>query len=190
MEYTICWDNPADPRCWPFGEGLPSPPQAAPIFDVVCELLCPLQQQGVIRFFSVDEESWEVRIIFSPSASTDVLDWCRASPLACVVVTGATLTIYVVWPHLKQLVDLIFMRRTARDYAPNFDRYNPGRDQNGNCNPMDPDKFVKWKGTPDLNGDHWHWIEWNQNPDSCEAFPVFRTGRNDPGARYREIPRR
>lgn len=72
------------------------------------------------------------------------------------------------------------MRRSSTDQtlAP--------RDDNGDCEPPDASKYVKWRGTTGTA--HWHWIDWNLNLRDCVAYPIFKSGPEDPGPRFREIP--
>ena len=83
-------------------------------------------------------------------------------------------------PHL-----ITFSRPTARDLAPvHFAPYATAK-RDGSCEPPDPDKYVKWRGS---DAQHWHYIDWNQDQITCIAYPTFATGP-DPGPRWREIPR-
>jgi RHS repeat-associated protein len=113
---------------------------------------------------------------------------CVAQPELCLAVgVGAVVTIYVLAPGIRALIEAIQSQITSREAAPvYFPPYNPGRDSNGNCKPPDPKKFVKWQGT---GGDHWYWITWNQNPADCWTYPDYKSGPNDPGPAWTEIPR-
>ena len=111
---------------------------------------------------------------------------CTASG-ACEVL-GVVTAGAVVGAGLGYTLGRIFSRPTARDLAPPeakaMTEYRSDRNDNGDCEPMDPDKNVKWRGSDDS---HWHYIEWNQDRD-CANHPKFKTGR-DPGPNWREIPR-
>jgi RHS repeat-associated protein len=52
--------------------------------------------------------------------------------------------------------------------------FNPGRDAAGNCVPCPPDS-APWQGSGNQHGSttgfHWHWITWNQNPQTCMCYP-------------------
>ena len=109
---------------------------------------------------------------------------CVAQPELCVL--GLVITIYVLAPEIQELITAIQSQITSRDAAPvYYPPYNAGRDSNGKCKPPDPSKYVKWQGT---GGDHWHWIEWNQNPQDCMTYGKYRSGANDPGPQWHEIP--
>jgi RHS repeat-associated protein len=60
---------------------------------------------------------------------------------------------------------------------------NPGRDASGRCNPCPPNPDP-WQAPSDAHGStsgtHWHWIEWNQNPDTCECYPKRVSGPTRP----------
>ena len=62
-------------------------------------------------------------------------------------------------------------------------RTNPGRGADGKCNPC-PNPPPPWKGEGSAHGstcgEHWHWIEYNQNPRTCECFPFRRSGPTPP----------
>jgi len=107
-----------------------------------------------------------------------------------VVVGGAGLYYFTVNVKLRDLPDFFKgIRRgaTAKDLAPvYYTPYQRLRDENGNCPPPDPDKLVKWRGTQE---DHWHYIEWNANPDDCTYYPKFKSSPADPGSEYTEISR-
>ena len=62
-------------------------------------------------------------------------------------------------------------------------RINPGRGPDGKCKPC-PNPPPPWKGEGSAHGstceEHWHWIEYNQNPRTCECFPIRRSGHTPP----------
>jgi RHS repeat-associated protein len=113
---------------------------------------------------------------------------CVAQPELCLAVgVGAVVTIYVLAPGIRALIEAIQSQITSREAAPvYFPPYNPGRDSNGNCKPPDRSKYVKWQGT---GGNHWHWIDWNQDLVTCWTYGVYMSGPNDPGPMWTEIPR-
>ena len=84
---------------------------------------------------------------FQGSAAPVAIGVCLSDP-ACALVAGTVVlggaVIYVAWPKLLNLVRAIQKQMTARDLAPvKYDPYDAGRDENGNCKPPDPKKFVK-----------------------------------------------
>jgi len=53
--------------------------------------------------------------------------------------------------------------------------FNPGRCENGKCNPC-PEKECWEVEEPGHGGErHEHCIEWNQNPDTCMCYPTRTT---------------
>ena len=128
-----------------------------------------------------------VGLSFQSDTAKLAITVCLAQPELCVLAAGVT--IYVSVAHLPELLDAIRKQVTAQEKAPvRFDPYNVAKDENGNCPPPDPTKLVKWQGS---GSDHWHWIAWNarKNDDDCTYFPDWKTGPNDPGPQYKEIPR-
>jgi RHS repeat-associated protein len=96
------------------GPMLPPPePPVNPIFAEVYEILYPLIQAGIIGFWSYDEDSWDITLGFNPTAAAAAaagaaIVWCRVNPENCrVVITGAIVTIYIGWLHLRELVTVI-----------------------------------------------------------------------------------
>lgn len=61
---------------------------------------------------------------------------------------------------------------------------NPGKDCKGKCKPC-PSPPPAWQHPGDAHGStggsHWHWIEYNQNPSTCECYPIRRSGPTPPG---------
>jgi RHS repeat-associated protein len=52
-------------------------------------------------------------------------------------------------------------------------RTNPGRDCGGNCKPCPPNSPA-WEVNEPGHGSpttHWHWIEYHQDPKTCECYP-------------------
>jgi hypothetical protein len=61
-------------------------------------------------------------------------------------------------------------------------RVNPGRDCNGNCKPC-PSNSPAWEVNEPGHGSpttHWHWIEYHQNPITCECYPIRRSSPTKP----------
>jgi RHS repeat-associated protein len=62
-------------------------------------------------------------------------------------------------------------------------RTNPGRGPDGNCLPC-PDAPPAWQAPGNAHGSttgtHWHWLEYNQNPVTCECFPIRRSAPTQP----------
>lgn len=60
---------------------------------------------------------------------------------------------------------------------------NPGRGPDGKCLPC-PEAPPEWQATGDAHGSttgiHWHWLEYNQNPATCECHPIRRSSPNKP----------
>jgi len=97
-----------------------------------------------------------------------VVPLCVAQPQLCVaVVVGGTVIMVIVYgDRIEEFFRLLCeaVRKTAMDYMPPFAKAWPG-------------------------DDHWHWIEWNLNRKTCTYFKQPRSGPNDPGPQYREVPR-
>jgi RHS repeat-associated protein len=59
---------------------------------------------------------------------------------------------------------------------------NPGRDGSGKCKPCPPP--ISWTAPGNEHGAtagfHWHWIEYNQDLDTCECHPIRRSGATPP----------
>ena len=80
-------------------------------------------------------------------------------------------------------------RRGKSDPIPNPGSSNPGREpckdgeKQGRCKPCPPDTPY-WKQPGNLHGGtlgwHTHWYHWNQNPKTCECFPVRMSGGSQP----------
>jgi RHS repeat-associated protein len=122
----------------------------------------------------------------SGNTATIAAGICLAQPEVCAIGAGAVFTIYVSARYLPRLIEAIRRGINARDAAPvRYDPYPTTKDPDGNCDPPDPEKKVKWRGS---DGSHWHYIEWHQNPVDCMNYPKYQTGP-DPGPGYREIPR-
>jgi RHS repeat-associated protein len=140
---------------------------------------------GVITGWSfVNGNRDQLSLSFQAQTAPIAIGVCVAQPELCVVV-GGVISITVMWPELKEVLSAIQHQITSRDAAPvKYNPYDAGRDENGHCKPVDPEKKVKWKGT---GGDHWHWIEWNQTKD-CMTYPKYQSGP-DPGPDYQEISR-
>jgi RHS repeat-associated protein len=118
------------------------------------------------------------------ASSTATLWLCAVQPELCVIGVGVTISVWVVHAHWSDFVH--FARRVARHYARlQWSQHNTGRDGDGNCRPVDPSKFEKYLGT---TPDHWHWVEWNVDPETCEARPTFKSGP-DPGPDWQQVPR-
>jgi len=107
--------------------------------------------------------------------------------LGGAIIVGGAIAIYAGYQLGTAIASAIQSRGiTARDAASvNYPPDARGKDANGKCNPTDPQKYVKWRGS---DAAHWHYIDWNQNTSTCVAYPVFMTGP-DPGPKWREIPR-
>ncbi|MBL8013322.1 MAG: hypothetical protein JNN05_05690 [Candidatus Omnitrophica bacterium] len=54
---------------------------------------------------------------------------------------------------------------------------NPGRDSEGNCNACPENEY--WNVNSPGHGceEHWHGIEWNQDPSTCICFPRRVSGK-------------
>ena len=72
----------------------------------------------------------------------------------------------------------IMMSRRNSDPVSGLVPINPGRDSAGNCNPCPSDQI--WKAPGDAHGstcgEHYHGIQWNQDPGTCECFPKRVSG--------------
>src|SRR5207249_11595137 len=74
-----------------------------------------------------------------------------------------------------------FQARGANDPV-TLPKVNPGRDAAGNCKPCPPG--VRWLDPGNAHGStggtHATWIEYNQNPQTCECFPKRGSGPTAP----------
>jgi hypothetical protein len=154
-------------------------------YNASMSLLQPLRDEGLIDSYEVDYFSGGARLSFGPETAGIAIPICIAQPELCVA-GGVLISIYVIGKALPELIRAIESRRTARDLAPiTFGKYNTGRDENGNCKPPDPGKNVWWKGS---DPSHVHWYEWNVNPETCDAYPDWKTGPKAPDG-YEEVAR-
>lgn len=59
----------------------------------------------------------------------------------------------------------------------------PGRYPDGRCKPC-PSTPPPWEAPGKKHGStcetHWHWLEYHQNPVTCECFPKRMSGPKDP----------
>jgi len=89
----------------------------------------------------------------------------------------------LIYPPAPIVVNPPFQSRAQSD-PQTAKPINPGRDCKGKCNPC-PDPPPAWQHPGDAHGStdgsHWHWIEYNQNPATCECYPIRRSGPTPPG---------
>jgi hypothetical protein len=92
--------------------------------------------------------------------------WRRLVYISIIGTVGPTIYVY---EKTREKIDSISEVRGHSDPISGLKPSNPGRDANGNCLPCPP-KTDPW---PSAGGGHggWHWIEWNQNPQTCECYP-------------------
>lgn len=156
-------------------------------YDRAVATMYGLAGQGLVDDWNfVNGNVNQFALSFNAQAAPLAVGICVAQPELCIA-GGVIISIYVTARYLPALIDAIRSQITSRDKAPvKYDAYDAGRDDDGNCKPPDPDKYVKWRGNGD---DHWHWITWNQRPTDCMTFPDYESGPDDPGPKYREIPR-
>jgi RHS repeat-associated protein len=168
--------------------GMPIPPGASYPVSIPTSISYPINGgSGLTGSLNINLTNGGMSLQFADAQDGAIaIGACLAQPELCVMVGGAVLTIYVVTTYGPALWEAIQSQITSRQAAQNagikYDPYNVGRNKNGDCNPPDPSKFVKWKGS---DPQHWHYITWNVTPD-CEAYPDYKTGP-DPGPEYTEI---
>jgi RHS repeat-associated protein len=101
-----------------------------------------------------------------------------SDPHLCVAIK---MTIYVIAATalLVEAIQQAIERSRGQSDPYTLPRVNPGRDSAGNCNPCPPGSPA-WQSAGDAHGSttgtHWHWIEYHQNPKTCECYPVRRSG--------------
>jgi RHS repeat-associated protein len=185
----MAWYVQAPSGCYPAYSypfsGATSPAPSSPL-GLALSALSGLNIGGSVSY-SWDSGNGALSLSFVDAETA--VSACAAFPEVCaaVIFTGTVWVITVLAPKVPELVNIMNRGSTARANAPV--RYYPesrGRNANGDCNPPDSDKYVKWRGTGD---DHWHWIDWNQDPITCIAWPIYRDGPNDPGPKFHEIAR-
>ena len=123
--------------------------------------------------------------------------YTRANPLRWIDPSGLTgIAIPFPFPIVEPIpVPLIFppaplvinppAQSRAHDDPYSVQPVNPGRDCQGRCKPC-PEPQPAWERPGNehgsTSGSHWHWIEYNQNPSTCECHPIRRSGPFPPDA--------
>lgn len=169
-----------------------------------------LQQiAGIFHSLSGIVDDWDYAgsgfgLSFTNTATMQVATGlCLAQPEFCVA--GAVdVTIYVAWPHLRQLAATLASRlRAQRD--PAQVRSIPAEvagttDPDGDCEPPAPDQkgpeglTYKWQQTSSNPNNknptpHWHFTKWNLNPSDCTwRYAGPGESATDPGPGYKLIP--
>jgi RHS repeat-associated protein len=111
------------------------------------------------------------------------LAWCLAGPEGCIV--GAAVAVGgAIWA----MSNGDRRSRGKQDPVWGLKPQNPGRDCNGDCNHCPDDELWSAPGNAhgSTDGQHWHWIKWNQRESDCMCFPDRGSGPTPPqGLRLR-----
>ncbi len=202
-EAGYCWENPQDPDCWPFGGNGPATgPDANSnaidpwVYSVLLQIQ-GLANDGLVTWYTeypdggpgTIDDVFSMGLAPNPDTIGQIAGICASMPVTCTVGNGV-LAIMATAAVIPKLIDSLKQVRGHSDPITLNPRQGT-RDKNGDCVTTDRPPQYKWQAINQQGMQagvlHWHWIQWNLNPDDCVWFPKRQEGP-DPGPDYILIP--
>lgn len=108
---------------------------------------------------------------------------CIDDPEVCEQAGEEFIIRVIAWGTAAYEAIRTYLSRGKSDPIQGLRPFNPGRDEVGNCKPCPPDT-APWEASGNAHGStsgsHWHWITWNQNPQTCICYPDRQSGPTKP----------